>query len=85
MLKKADPEKRRAYIEVFGALYAQMCSDKLRLCMWTKRTFIETYAGYTWSLRNEPAYRLSDCAPLSDRINGYGAYDFSRGQCFIWN
>ena len=28
---------------------------------------------------------MSDCAPLSDRINWYGSYDFCAGQCFIWN
>ena len=31
VLKKANPDKRRAYIEVFGALYEQMCSDKIWL------------------------------------------------------
>jgi len=28
---------------------------------------------------------MSDSAPLSERINGYGAYDFGAGLCFIWN
>lgn len=86
VLKKADPEKRRAYMEVFAALYEQMCSGKLRLVYVDEAHFHRDLdAGYTWALRNEPAYRLSDCAPLSDRINWYGAYDFSKGQCFIWN
>ena len=63
-----------------------MCSGKLRLVYVDEAHFHRDLdAGYTWSLRNEPAYRLSDCALLSDRINWYGAYDFSRGRCFIWN
>ena len=83
VLKKADPEKRRAYIEVFAALYEQMCSGKLRLVYVDEAHFHRDLdAGYTWSLRNEPAYRLSDCAPLSDRINWYGAYDFSQRPVF---
>ena len=32
--------------------------------------------GYTWAEKNKIAWRMSDCAPLSDRINWYGAYDF---------
>ena len=41
--------------------------------------------GYTWAEKGKPAWRLSDCPPLQDRIDWYGAYDFSNGQCFIWN
>ena len=41
--------------------------------------------GYTWAPKGEPAYRLSACASLSDRINWYGAYNFTDGQCLIWN
>ena len=41
--------------------------------------------GYTWAPEGKPAWRLSGCASLAERINWYGAYDFSLGQCFIWN
>ena len=41
--------------------------------------------GYTWAPEGKPAWRLSGCASLAERINWYGAYDFSCGQCFIWN
>lgn len=86
VLKKADPEKRRAYIEVFGVLYEQMCTGQVRLVYVDEAHFHRDMdTGYTWALQGEPAYRLSGCAPLSDRINWYGAYDFSTGQCFIWN
>ena len=40
---------------------------------------------YTWTAKNRIAWRISDSALLSDRINWYGAYDFGAGQCFIWN
>ena len=26
----------------------------------------------------------SDCPKLSDRMNAYGAYDFTHGECFLW-
>ncbi len=41
--------------------------------------------GYTWAAKGKPAWRLSDSAPLAQRINWYGAYDFAEGRCFIWN
>lgn len=28
---------------------------------------------------------MSDCPSLSERINWYGAYNFTEGSCFIWN
>ena len=40
--------------------------------------------GYTWTAKSKIAWRMSDSAPLSDRINWYGACDFAAGQCFIW-
>ena len=41
--------------------------------------------GRLWAPEGKPAWRLSGCASLAERINWYGAYDFSDGQCFIWN
>jgi len=37
--------------------------------------------GYTWAPKSHPAYRSSDCPPLVDKINWYGAYNFTDGQC----
>ena len=41
--------------------------------------------GRLWAPKGKPAWRLSGCASLAERINSYGAYDFSLSQCFIWN
>ena len=41
--------------------------------------------GYSWAAKGKPAWRLSDSAPLSHRINWYGAYDFAADRSFIWN
>lgn len=41
--------------------------------------------GYSWGKVGKPLFRPSDCPPLSDRINWYGAYNFSDGQAMIWN
>lgn len=86
VLKKADPAKRAAYIQAFEALYAQVCQGEIRLLYLDESHFHRDMdLGYTWAERGKPAWRQSDCPPLSDRIDWYGVYDFSSGQCFIWN
>jgi len=86
VLSKADPERRRRYIELFAVLYEQMSQGNVRL-VYVDEAHIhrDLDVGYTWALQGERAWRPSQCPPLSDRINWYGAYDFSTGQCFIWN
>ncbi len=41
--------------------------------------------GYVWAKSGQHAWRASDCLGLSERINRFGAYDFTRGRCLIWN
>ena len=66
-------------------LYRKL-SSKIRSSILLKPTSTAImHLGYTWAEKNKIAWRMSDCAPLSDRINWYGAYDFCAGQCFIWN
>ena len=40
--------------------------------------------GYTWGRAGRRLWRRSDCPKRSDRLNGYGAYDFSNGECLLW-
>ena len=85
-LKKADPQQRAAFIQQFQELYEQLFRHEIRL-VYIDEAHIhrDMGLGYTWTERNKPAWRLSGCAPLAHRINWYGAYDFTAGQCFIWN
>ena len=41
--------------------------------------------GYRWSVKGENDWVSSHCLPLHNRLNWYGAYDFTTGQCFIWH
>lgn len=86
VLKKADPQKRAAFMERFQQSYEQFCRQTIRL-VYIDEAHIhrDMDLGYTWTAKNKIAWRMSDSAPLSDRINWYGAYDFCAGQCFIWN
>jgi transposase len=86
VLRKANPEKRAAFIEQFRPIFEQVCQNETIL-LYIDEAHIhrDMDLGYTWAPRGEPAYRLSACASLSDRINWYGAYNFTDGQCLIWN
>lgn len=86
VLKKADPERRAAYIQAFQTTFAQVCQKEVRLVYLDESHFHRDMdLGYTWAEKGKPAWRLSDCPSLQERIDWYGAYDFSNGQCFIWN
>ena len=85
VLKKANPAKRRAFIEQFRTRFTQLCRQEI-LLVYIDEIHIhrDLELGYTWADKGAVAWRISDCPPLSDRLNWYGAYDFSWGQCLLW-
>ena len=86
VLGKAKPEKRVHFIETFLQLFEQVRQEQVRLLYIDESHFHRDMdLGYTWAPTGQPAWRVSDCPRLADRINWYGAYDFTIGQCFIWN
>jgi transposase len=86
VLRKADPEKRRVFIEQYQTLFEEICRhETILLYIDEAHIHRDLDLGYTWSPKGKPAYRLSECAPLAHRINWYGAYNFTDGDCFIWN
>lgn len=86
LLKKANPEKRASFIRAFHELYEQVCREEIILLYLDQSHFHrEMDLGYTWAPVGEVAWRLSSSPPLADRINWFGAYNFNRGECFIWN
>jgi transposase len=40
--------------------------------------------GYTWGRQGERLWRRSDGPRRSDRMNAYGAYDSTNGECLLW-
>lgn len=86
LLRKAKPQQRADFIARFEELYEQVCREEIILLYVDESHFHRDMdLGYTWAIVGQPAWRLSTCPPLADRINWYGAYDFNHGQCFIWN
>lgn len=86
VLKKANPAQRAAFVAQFQSLFEQMCAHEV-LLIYIDEAHIhrDLDLGYTWAPVGEVAYRLSECASLAERINWYGAYDFTRGRCLLWN
>lgn len=70
----------------FQELYKQVRDRKILLVYVDESHFHRDMdLGYSWGKVGKPLLRPSDCPPLSDRINWYGAYNFSDGQAMIWN
>jgi transposase len=86
ILKRADPDKRTAFMQEFQTLFDRLCRGEIMLVYVDESHFHrDLEVGYTWAPKHKPAWRASDCPSLSERINWYGAYDFSHGRCFLWN
>jgi transposase len=86
LLGKRDRQRRADYLERFRELYEQVRRGEVVLVYVDESHFHrDLEVGYTWGRVGERIGRPSDCPGLAERINWYGAYNFSDGQCFIWN
>lgn len=86
LLGQGDGEERAAFVARFLKLYEQVVRGEVVLIYVDESHFHRDLEnGYTWGRRGQRVWRVSCCAPLSDRINWYGAYNFTDGQCLIWN
>jgi transposase len=86
VLAKADPKERAEFVARFQAWYEQLCQGQVRL-IYVDEVHVhqDLELGYRWSVKGEADWVVSHCPPLKNRLNWYGAYDFSSGQCFIWH
>lgn len=86
LLGKRNPRKRADHMKKFQELYERMIRGEIQLVFVDESHFHRDMdLGYTWGRVGKRVWRISDCPPLSDRINWYGAFDFSEGQSLIWN
>jgi len=85
LLGKADPQKRAAHIRRLLQLFTGV-RDAQVVLIYVDEVHVhrDLDHGYTWGRRGRRIWRRSDCAKLSDRMNAYGAYDFTHGECFLW-
>ncbi len=85
LLGKAKPEKRAAHIQELLLLFTGV-GDGDVLLIYVDEVHIhrDLDLGYTWGRKGQRIWRQSDCPKLSDRLNAYGAYDFTNGECLLW-
>jgi transposase len=85
LLGRADPQKRAAHVQELLKLFSEVCDDQVIL-IYVDEVHIhrDLDLGYTWGRLGQRLWRVSDCPSLSDRLNGYGAYDFTNGECLLW-
>lgn len=85
MLGKANPDKRAAHVEQLTRPYEGVRSGEIILVYIDEAHFHRDMdLGYSWGRVGKRIWRKSGCAKLSERLNCYGAYDFSNGECFLW-
>jgi transposase len=86
VLAKAKPGQRAEFVERFQGYFEQLCQGKLRLIYVDEAHLHQDLVlGYRWSAVGEADWVSSYCLPLKNRLDWYGAYDFSQGQCLIWH
>jgi hypothetical protein len=84
-LGKADPAKRAAHVERLLQLFEGVRDGAVTLIYVDEAHFHRDLdLGYTWGCRGRRIWRRSGCPKLSERLNCYGAYDFSHGECLLW-
>ncbi|OWK44253.1 Transposase [Fimbriiglobus ruber] len=84
-LDKRNPQKRAAFMEQFLGVYDQVVNQEVVLIYIDEAHFHrDLEVGYSWGPIGERIWRKSDCPRLSERINWYGAYNFSDGECVLW-
>jgi transposase len=85
LLGKAKAGERVEHIARLEGLAAGACLGEVTLIYIDESHFHQDLdGGYTWSPRGRPAWRVSTTPGLSERLNWYGAYDYTHGQCLIW-
>ena len=85
LLGKANAAKRAEHITTLEALFERVCREEVTLIYVDESHFHQDLdEGYVWSPVGQRAWRVITTPGLSERINWYGAYDVTHGQCLIW-
>ena len=85
MLGKANPDKRAAHVEQLSGLFEKVSTGEVVLVYIDEAHFHRGMdPGYGWGRVGKRIWRKSGRAKLSERLNCYGAYDFSNGESLLW-
>jgi transposase len=85
LLGRADPERRRAFVERIQDLLVGAQHDR-HLLVYLDEAHIHQDAdlGYGWSERGRRLWVASPSPRLSDKLSFYGLYLYNEGQVRLW-
>jgi transposase len=85
LLGRADPERRRAFVEQLQGVLAGAQRDQ-HLLVYVDEAHIHLDAdlGYGWSARGQRFWVASTSPGLSARVSFYGLYLYNEGQVRLW-
>lgn len=86
LLGKGSATARADHVAELQKLFVQVCAGEI-LLVYVDEAHVhrDMDPGYTWGRKGQRVYRTSSCPRLADRINWYGAFDFTNGECLWWN
>ncbi len=85
LLGKAKAAKRAEHITLLEGLFDRVRRGEVTLIYIDESHFHQDLdEGYTWGPVGKRSWRVSTTPGLSERLNWYGAYDFTHGTCLIW-
>lgn len=85
LLGKARPGKRVEHVERLAGLFERVHRREVTLIYIDEsHSHHDLDEGYTWGPKGKRSWRVSTTPGLSERLNRYGAYDFTHGRCLIW-
>jgi transposase len=85
LLAKAQPAPREHYMQQLCDMWLQMCNGQARI-VYIDQAHVhqDLDLGYSWSAKGVPQWVSSSSPGLAAKLNWYGAYDFTHGQCWLW-
>lgn len=85
LLNKANPEKRKAYLETLKALLEDLLFNDQHLLVFIDEAHIhlDTDEGYGWSIAGERCW-ISSSSPGKAKVSFYGLYLYNLGETRIW-
>ena len=85
LLGRADPERRRAFVEQLqGVLDGAQRDQHLLVYVDEAHIHLDADLGYGWAERGERFWVASSSPGLSARVSVYGVYLYNEGQVRLW-
>lgn len=85
LLGRANPDKRADFVGQLAEMFEATCQENA-IMVYIDEVHLhqDMDIGYSWSVKGQADWVVSQSPGLSAKLNWYGAYDFTNGRCLIW-